>query len=143
MILQLCIVLVPIHNPSINPVLTAAGTRDAAHELKNFGPVAQLVHEPHEGAPSPLLIISVVEGIDQILQLGAPELPGSNAQNEADGVLEVELGCAIRADDDCEVEEGANGLGALIGLEVLEFKSEDFPRRGKRRHGFWFENPTP
>lgn len=60
---------------------------------------------------------------------------GADAEDEADGVHEIGLTGAVGADDGREVVEGADGLEALVGLEVLELEAEDLAGGDEGRHG--------
>lgn len=110
---QLSIILIPIHDPPINPILAPARARDSPRELK-LGPTAQLVHQPHKRPPSLLLLLPIVKRVDQVLQLGAPELTRAYAEDEADGVHEVGFSGPVRADNGGEVEEWADCLKSFV-----------------------------
>ena len=85
-----------------------------------LGGVGKLVDQADEGAAALLVLLFVVEGVDEVLELCATELASADAKDEAYGVHEVRLAGAIGTDNGGEVVEGTDGLEALVGLEILE-----------------------
>ena len=145
------IVCVPRDHVPVDSVLTCASTGYAPRERDlvairtrsvtvitvTITVIGELVDEADEGSAALLLLVLVVEGVDEVPELGAAEVAGADAKDEADGVHEVRFAGAVGADDGGEVEEGADYLVALVRLEVLHFQAVDSPRRRrKRRHRF-------
>lgn len=122
------IVGVPGDGFAVDAVLAGAGGGDGSGEL-DLSVVGELVDKANVGPASLLLLLPVVEGVDEVLELRASELAGPNAKHEADGVHEVGLAGAVGADDGGEVVEGTDDLVPLVRLEVLHLQPEDFPRR--------------
>ena len=87
-----------------------------------------MVDEADESSAAFLLLLAVVEGVDEVLELRATELAGADAEDEADGVHEVGLAGAVGAKDGGEVVEGTDHLEALVGLEILHLEAVDFAR---------------
>lgn len=87
-----------------------------------------MVDEADEGSAAFLLLLAVVEGVDEVLELRAAELASADAEDEADGVHEIGLAGAVGADDGGEVVEGTDHLEALVGLEILYLEAVDFAR---------------
>lgn len=138
--LERTIILIPRDNLPIDTILAGTGGRDGPSELELLGHIAgagaETVDETDKGLATLLLLLLVVEGVDEVLELGAAEVAGADAEDEANGVHEVGLAGAVGADDGGEVEEGADGLVALVGLEVLQLQADDLAaRRGGRGEG--------
>lgn len=140
--LERTIILVPRDNFPIDTILAGSGRRDGPSELELLGHIiagagaAETVYETDKGLATLLLLLLVVEGVDEVLELGAAEVAGADAEDEANGVHEVGLAGAVGPDDGGEVEEGADGLVALVGLEVLQLQADDLAaRRGRRGEG--------
>lgn len=132
--LESVVIGVPIDKGVIDAVLAGAGAGDGAGESDLSG-VGKVVDEADEGSATLLVLLTVVEGVDEVLELRTAELAGADAEDEADGVHEVGLTSAVGADDGSEVVEGADHLEALVGLEIVHLQTVDSPRREERRHG--------
>lgn len=132
---ELSIVFFPRHRRPINSVLAAGGAGNGPRELK-LRPICQLVNQANICPAALLVLLLVVEGIDQVLQLGPTEVARPYAEHEAYSVHEVGFTGSVGPNDRREVIEGADCLEALVGLEVLKLQPEDFALRDQGRHGW-------
>lgn len=126
--LEPVIVGIPRDDAAVDAVLAGAGTGDGPGKL-DLGAIGELVHEANEGPTSLLLLLPIVERVDEILELRATELAGTDAEDEAYGVHEVRFSGAVGANDGGEVGEGTDHLEAFVRLEILHLQAVDFPRR--------------
>lgn len=121
------VVVVPGDETAVDPVLAATGASDCAGEVELVPGGGEVVDEADGGSAALGLLIAVVEGVDEVLELGASEVGGSNAEHKAYGIHEVGLAGAIGTNDGREVEEGPDCLRPLIRLEVLHLQPMDAP----------------
>jgi len=132
--LEPVVVGVPIDKGVVDAVLAGSNAGDGAGESDLSG-VGEVVDEADEGSATLLVLLTVVEGVDEVLELRAAEMAGADAEDEANGVHEVGLSSAVGADDGSEVVEWTDHLEALVGLEILHLQTVDSSRREERRHG--------
>ena len=71
--------------------------------------------------------------VDEVLELARPQLRGPDSEHERDGVHEVRLARAIRANDGREVAKGTYDLVPAVGLEVAELDTNERHRENAAR----------
>lgn len=124
---ELGVVVVPRDESAIDTVLAATGAGNGAGEVKLAAGAWEVVDEAYGGPATLGLLVAVVEGVDEVLELGATEVCGADAEHKTDGVHEIGLAGAIGTDDGREVEEGADGLRSLVRLKILHLQPMDPP----------------
>ena len=127
---ELGVVVVPRDDSAVDAVLAAACAGDGAGELELGAGAGEVVDEADGGPAAPFLLVAVVEGVDEVLELGATEVCGPDAEHKADGVHEVGLASTVGTDDGREIEEGADCLSPLVRLEILHLQPVDTPADG-------------
>lgn len=124
---ELGVVVVPRDDSAVDTVFAATRAGNGASELKLDAGAGEVVDEV-DGGPTTLgLLVAVVEGVDEVLELGATEVCGADAEHKTDGVHKIGLAGAIGTDDGREVEEGTNSLLSLVRLEIFHLQPMDPP----------------
>ena len=108
---------------AVDLVLASAARVDVPGEA-DLGAILSLVEELDVSGPA-FLPVREVEGVHQIPEHRASKLRGLDAEDEGDGVHQVGLAAAVRADDGRELLERADDLVALVRLEVVALDAGD------------------
>mmetsp|Transcript_10946 Transcript_10946/g.46731 ORF Transcript_10946/g.46731 Transcript_10946/m.46731 type:complete len:262 (+) Transcript_10946:3143-3928(+) len=115
----------------VHAVLARARGGDVPREDRLHA-VLRLVHQL-DVRRAALLFVREVERVHQVAKRRAAQLRGLHAQHERDGIHQVGLAAAVRADDGRELLERTDHLVALVRLEVLALQAGDHPFPDRHR----------
>lgn len=136
--LELSIVFIPSANSVVKSILASTLPSDGAGELDFIcWPVINLVvYKPHKCPPPSLLLLLVIKGINQILQLGPTQMTRPDPKHKADGIHQVWLSSSIRPNYSCEIAKRPDCLKPFVGFEILHLQPMYLSLTNHPRHGF-------